>query len=215
MKRNTTVALVYWFVLTAALFAAGRAQAIDRRLLYLFGGVYVLLSWSSLLVVKFVERRPIVSLGFQLRSPLQTIVCGLGAFVLNAELLTIEIWYRVSFCGESLESTTRPASNLLLEILEQLLWIGFPEEIVNRGYTLTRLRESWGTYPALFVSSFLFGIGHLALGDLPRAIQAGLAGLVYGLAFLKTDSVYAPAIAHIMQNLFGGTIVRAILSQTG
>ena len=65
--------------------------------------------------------------------------------------------------------------------------------------------------PALFVSTFLFGLGHLALGDLPRAIQAGLSGLVYGWVFLKTESVYAPALAHILQNLFGTVIARFAL----
>ena len=212
MKRNTTIALAYWFTLTATIFAAGKAQAFDRRLFYVLGALYVALLWCPLLIVKLVERRPITSLGFRLSSPLQTILWGLGAFILTAILLTIEIWYRVSFRGESLESATPPVSNWLLEILSQLLWIGFPEEITNRGYLLARLRESWGIFPALLISAFLFGIGHLALGDPPRAIQAGLSGLVYGLALFKAESVYAPTIGHILQNLFGTAIVRAVLS---
>ena len=212
MKRNTIIALVYWFVLAAALFAAGQAQAIDRRLLYVFGGVYVLLSWGTLLVVKFIERRPLVSLGFQWRSPLRTVLWAFGIFVLNTILLIIDIWYRLSFCGESLESVARPIPNLLVEIVEQLLWIGLLEEIVNRGYLLTRLRESWGTWPALLVSAFLFGASHLALSDLPKAIMAGLSGVMYGVAFLKTNSIYAPATAHILGNLTGAAIVRAVFS---
>ena len=117
MKRNTIIALVYWFVLAAALFAAGQAQAIDRRLLYVFGGVYVLLSWGTLLVVKFIERRPPASLGFQWGSPLRTVLWAFGIFVLNTILLIIDIWYRLSFCGESLESVARPIPNLLVEIV--------------------------------------------------------------------------------------------------
>ena len=212
MKRNTTIALAYWFTLSAIIFAAGKAQAFDRRSFYVLGAVYVLLLWCPLVIVKLVERRPIASLGFRLGSPLQIILWGLGAFVFGAILLTIEIWYRVSFRGESLESASPLVSNWPLEILSQLLWIGFPEEITNRGYLLTRLRESWGTIPALLVSALLFGMVHLALGDLPRAIQAGLTGLIYGWAFLKTESVYAPTLAHILQNLFGTAIARTVLS---
>ena len=213
MKRNTVVALIYWCALHTALFAAGRAhQALDKRLFYTFGAVYVLLLWCPQLIVKFVEHRPIGSLGFRVGSLAQIIPWGLGAFVLIVVFLIIETWFRVTFHGEPLEPTTPLVSKLPIEILEQLLWIGLPEEIAHRGYFLTRLRESWGTLPALVISAFLFGVGHLALGDLPRAIQAGVSGLVYGTVLLKTDSVFAPAVVHILINLFGRAIVRVVLS---
>jgi membrane protease YdiL (CAAX protease family) len=209
MKRNTAVALIYWCALHTALFAAG---TLDKRLFYTFGAVYVLLLWCPPLIVKFIEHRPIGSLGFRVGSLAQVIPWGLGAFVLMVAFLTIETWFRVTFHGESLEPTTPLVSKLPIEILEQLVWIGLPEEIAHRGYFLTRLRESWGTLPALVISAFLFGVGHLALGDLPRAIQAGVSGLVYGTVLLETDSVFVPAVVHILINLFGGTIVRVVLS---
>ena len=212
MKRNTAVALIYWCALHIALFAAGRAQALDKRLFYTLGAAYVLLLWCPLPIVRFIEHRSIGSLGFRGGSLLQIIPWGFGAFVLIVVFLTVETWFRISFHGEPLEPATLVVSNLLIEILEQLLWIGFPEEIAHRGYLLARLRESWGALPALFISAFLFGVGHLALGDLPRAIQAGISGLVYGIVFLRTDSIFAPAIVHILVNLFGGAIVHAILS---
>lgn len=212
MKRNTAIALAHWLTLAVIIFVAGKVQASSGWLFYALGIVYLLLLWCPLLIVKFIERRPITSLGFRLKSPLKIILWGLGAFILTTTLLTAEIWFRISFRGESLESATPPVSNWVFEILLQFLLVGLPEEISNRGYLLCRLRESWGTLPALFVSSFLFGIGHLALGDLPRAIQAWLSGLVFSLAFLKTDSVYAPTIAHILLNLFGTVIIRAVLS---
>jgi membrane protease YdiL (CAAX protease family) len=212
MKQNTAVALIYWCALHVALFAAGRVQALDKGLFYTLGAAYVLLLWSPLPIVRFIEHRPIDSLGFQRILLRQIIPWGPGAFVLIVVFLTVETWFRVSFHGEPLEPATLVVSDLLIEVLEQLLWIGFPEEIAHRGYFLTRLRESWGTFPALFISAFLFGVGHLALGDLPRAVQAGVSGLVYGTVFLKTDSVFAPAIVHVLINLFGGAIVHVVLS---
>jgi membrane protease YdiL (CAAX protease family) len=212
MKRNTAVALIYWCTLHVALFAAGRAQAFDRRLFFTLGAAYVLLLWCPLPIVKFIEHRPIGSLGFREGSLPQIIPWGLGASVLVVVFLTVETWFRISFHGETLEPATLLVPNLMSEILEQFLWIGFPEEIAHRGYFLTRLRESWGTPSALFISAFLFGVGHLALGDLPRAIQAGASGLVYGIIFVETGSVFAPAIVHILINLFGGAIVHVVLS---
>lgn len=213
MKRNTTIALVYWLIMAAIVFVAGKVRAFDTRLYLVLGATYVLLLWCPLLIVKFVERRPIASLGLQLSSPLRVILWGLGAFVLASILLVAEVGYRVSFRGEALISATPLVSNWPFEILQQLLWIGFPEEIVHRGYLLTRLKESWGTMPALFVSAILFGLGHLALENWPRAIQVGLTGLIFGWAFLKTESIYAPTLAHILQNLFSTAIARLVLSR--
>lgn len=175
--------------------------------------LYVLLLWCPFLIVKFVERRPITSLGFHWHSPLRVMLWGLGAFALSSILLLVATWYGVSFRGERLESATPLISNWSLEILQQLAWIGFPEEIANRGYVLTRLKEAWGAAPALLISALLFGVAHLALGGVPKAIQAGLAGFVYGWALLKTDSVYTSAMAHILQNLLGAAIARAVLSR--
>lgn len=213
MKRNAIIALVYWLVLFIPVFAAGRVRSYNTRLFFILGATYVLLVWCPPLIVKFVERRPIASLGLQLGSPLRVVLWAFGAFALAHILKIPEIMYRVSFLGETLESAAPLVSNYPLEILQQLLWVGFPEEIVFRGYLLTRFRESWGTTVALFLSAFLFGIGHLALEDPPRAIFAGLVGLVYGWAFLKTESVYASTLAHSTGNLFSGAIIRFILSR--
>jgi membrane protease YdiL (CAAX protease family) len=211
MKRNTSIALVYWLVMAATVFAMGQLQTV-KMAVYALGLAYVLLLWCPLLIVKFVERRPITSLGLQFSSPSRVILWGLVAFVLASISLVGEIGYRVYVRGENLLLATPTVSKWPLEILQQLLWIGFPEEIVNRGYLLTRLRESWGTTPALLISAVLFGVAHLALGDLPKAIQAGLTGLIFGWVFLKTESVYTSSLAHILQNLFGTAIVRVILS---
>ena len=212
MKQNTTIALTYWLALFMIVFAAGRVRTHNTWLYIVLGASYVLLLWCPLLIVKLIERRPMASLGLQFMSPLRVILLGLVAFVSSTLLFIGEIGYRVYFRREDLLLATPIVSNWLLEILQQLLWIGFPEEIVHRGYLLTRLRESWGTVPALFVSAALFGVGHLALEDLPRAIQAGLAGLIFGWVFLKTESVYTSSLAHILGNLFGGRIGRIILS---
>lgn len=215
MKRNTTIALAYGLVLFVILLTAGRvretAESVSIALVAL-GLTYLVLIWSPFLIVKFIERRPIASLGLRLNSPLRIALWGVGAFILISMFFILETWYRVSFLQEALVSAAPIPSNWLKAIALQLLLVGLPEEIYTRGYLLTRLRESWGTWPALLISSLLFGAIHLGMGDPTRAIQAGLSGLVFGWAFLATESVYAPALAHILGNLFGTTVVRVVLS---
>jgi membrane protease YdiL (CAAX protease family) len=212
VERNTGVALAYWLALLLILFAAAGVYKISQPVSIILGFAYVLLIWSPFLIVKYIERRPITSLGLRLGSPLRTVLWGVAAFILASMFFVIEAWYKVNFGGKLLGSVAQPIYSLWIELLSQLMLIGLPEELASRGYLFTRLRESWGDLPALLISSTLFGAGHLTTGDVPRAIQAGLSGFVYGLAFLRTGSIYAPVLSHIMQNLFSSSVARIILS---
>jgi membrane protease YdiL (CAAX protease family) len=212
VERNTKVALAYWLALLIILFAAAGTYKIYQSVSIMLGFVYVLLVWSPLLIVKYIERRPITSLGLGMNSPLRTLLWGVGAFILVSMFFVIEVWYKVNFGGKLLGSVAQPIYSLWIELISQLMLIGLPEELASRGYLLTRLRESWGALPALVISSALFGAGHLTMGDVPRAIQAGLSGFVYGLAFIRTRGIYAPMLSHILQNLFSSSVARIILS---
>ncbi len=212
VERNTRVALVYWLALLMILFAAAGTYKISQPVSITLGFVYMLLIWSPFLIVKYIEHRPIISLGLGMNSPLRTLLWGIGAFAIVSMLFVIEAWYKVNFSGKLLVSVAQPIYSLWIELIPQLMLIGLPEELASRGYLLTRLRESWGALPALVISSALFGAGHLTTGDVPRATQASLSGLVYGLVFIRTGSIFAPVIAHIMQNLFSSSVARVILS---
>ncbi len=212
MERNTRIALSYWLALLMILFIAAGIRKISQPVTIMLVFAYVLLSWSPFLIVKYIERRPITSLGLGINSPLQTVLWGFGAFILVCIFFVIEAWYKINFGGKLLGSVAQPIYSFWIELLSQLMLIGLPEELANRGYLLTRLRESWGALPALLISSALFGAGHLTTGDVPRAIQAGLSGLVYGLAFIRTGSIYASVLAHILQNLLSSSVAKAILS---
>ena len=74
------------------------------------------------------------------------------------------------------------------------------EEIAFRGFLLPRLRVvlgGWG--PALFASAAIFAVGHLYEGTL-GAVQAGLLGVFFGLAFLWRGRLEAPIVAHACFN---------------
>ncbi len=209
MKRNTAIALAYWLVLTAIPFIAGRV-ANTSIWFYLLGATYVLLLWCFLPIVRFVERRPLTSLGLRFNSPLKVILWGAMAFIVGLFIHTGGTAYEVYCLGKDLLLATPIVSKWLLEILQQILWVSFPEEVSYRGYLLTRLRESWGSVPALLLSAILFGVAHLGLGDWSQAIATVLFGLLYGVVFLKTENVYASTLAHMLENLFGNRIVRGV-----
>jgi membrane protease YdiL (CAAX protease family) len=91
---------------------------------------------------------------------------------------------------------------------ERVLWVilsltaGVCEETAFRGYLLTRLRiftgsKSW-VLP-LIVASLAFGTGHTYQG-IGGFILISIYGLMFGLLYIRTGSLWPPIIAHFFQD---------------
>ena len=104
---------------------------------------------------------------------------------------------------------------LLLWAATQFLLIAFPEEYFYRGYLQTRFARAfkaphdrskwWVVSPAIVLTSFLFGIGHLLVpvGGVLIASRMSVffPALIFGWLREKTDSILAPVIYHACCNL--------------
>jgi membrane protease YdiL (CAAX protease family) len=93
----------------------------------------------------------------------------------------------------------------LVWIIRMLLSVCLVEEVFFRGYLQERLTEILRNFPhavwiAWILSSCLFGLLHLSAG-LPMFVMATLAGLGYGLAYLKTGRIESAIITHFLVNL--------------
>ena len=93
----------------------------------------------------------------------------------------------------------------------------FMEEGLFRGIMLTHFRRRLSPWRANLLQGLLFGLWHLAWpiwrlayghADLAAVasesitivLASGVSGLAYGYLFLKTDSLWAPWIAHTISN---------------
>lgn len=80
------------------------------------------------------------------------------------------------------------------------------EEVIYRGILLSAavliVRKSWC---GLVISSIAFGLGHW---DLPLLFQAyiGIVGLVLGWTYLRTKSLAAPYVAHMIADLLADSL---------
>lgn len=70
------------------------------------------------------------------------------------------------------------------------------EEFMNRGLFL-RAYESKGSYKAVIISAFLFGISHYNITNLIFPI---LLGILIGYYVIRTNSILAGFLAHFMNN---------------
>ncbi|UCD93812.1 MAG: CPBP family intramembrane metalloprotease [Candidatus Zixiibacteriota bacterium] len=91
---------------------------------------------------------------------------------------------------------------------ERVLWVilsltaGVCEETAFRGYLLTRLKiftRSRGWVLPLLIASLAFGTGHTYQG-IGGFILISIYGLMFGLLFIKTGSLWPAIIAHFFQD---------------
>ncbi len=92
----------------------------------------------------------------------------------------------------------------------KLLIVGFVEELVYRGFALNRLSAFMSGRRANLVSSVFFAALHVpayfihwyrgapfsGAAMLTQVISSFILGLIFGLLFQKSKSVWAPAIVH-------------------
>ncbi len=80
---------------------------------------------------------------------------------------------------------------------------GFAEEVVIRGYLLTRFEKFFrSTWAAIFVSSFLFASYHIYQGYGP-AISICALGIFYGAMFCKIRRLWPLVFAHAITDFVG------------
>ncbi len=87
-------------------------------------------------------------------------------------------------------------------VLGYVLFVAPAEELVFRGIILNLLRRKFKNFLALVVSSFFFAIiyTHFCGGgkcwNLPYMGLAFVAGMVYGISYLKSKNILVPILVH-------------------
>jgi uncharacterized protein len=131
------------------------------------------------------------------------LLMSVGTFMLLAYL-----WY--SFSPDSvrylldrmtrLKSAMRPTDSVLPQLTRVMMFIlvvvaaPLCEELVFRGILLQRWATKWHPSIALILTSLLFGALHLNI------VGVGLLGLVAGLLYYQTKSLWAPIALHAINN---------------
>ena len=85
---------------------------------------------------------------------------------------------------------------------------GVCEEILYRGVLLAVLAQAAGTWPAVVLSSLVFGLGHLYQGALGVAKTSGM-GFVLALLAVLSGSLYVPMVLHATVDLTSGRMMAA------
>ncbi|MDR3653649.1 MAG: type II CAAX endopeptidase family protein [Paludibacter sp.] len=126
------------------------------------------------------------------------LICFAGSIVI-AFLLKLSGLYTVN--AKAIELAKLIHQNKLLVFLVPLT-AGFTEEILIRGYLLTRLELFFeNTNLAIFISALLFGIAHLNYGTVSQFIFPIFLGIVYAFHYKKYKSIKVLIASHFLWDL--------------
>lgn len=77
------------------------------------------------------------------------------------------------------------------------LFAPITEEILMRGFMLSGLQSKYNTATALLVTTIVFAVFHF---NFVQSISAGICGLVLGLLYINTGSLFCCILAHALYN---------------
>ena len=90
---------------------------------------------------------------------------------------------------------------------------GVCEEILYRGLLLATLVSLVGTWPAVAISSLIFGLGHAYQG-VSGIVKTGLVGLILALLTVFSGSLFIAIVLHAVVDLTSGRIMGRALRMT-
>ena len=166
------------------------------------------IAWVWYMVV----RRGGVNLGAMLRWPrlgsYWFVVAGLLVVQLLFSLAAITLTTLVApWMFDSLEGVGE--GNLALATLGLVVLPPLVEEVVFRGVLLERFSVKWRVGVAIVLSAVFFGILHA------DPVGAGMFGLITGLLYLRTGSLWPGIIIHFVNNLVALVATRLAGPDTG
>jgi membrane protease YdiL (CAAX protease family) len=121
----------------------------------------------------------------------------------------------VVLCIDAGGARTPPASTLLFVIMNTML-VGLSEEWMFRGVLFQGLRSRLALWPAILLTSALFGAVHVVnvvttgqLGEaIAQAAAAFMSGMVLIALLIRTGSIWVPIVYHALWD-FGTFVISA------
>ena len=202
-------------------FSPGNGVASIQEFFYHYILYYELFSFVFILLlfivwVKVIEKNSLSSLGFVKRNWLKYL--GWGILLSLLQMGMIALVYQVGGIGtfELNELSLEPIL-FILGLFPFWLLQGGTEEVATRGWLLTRIAARTNLPLAIAISSSLFGILHMGNAGVTflSVLNIILDGVLAGLLFIYTDSIWLVVAQHGTWNYVQGNLLGFQVSGTG
>jgi membrane protease YdiL (CAAX protease family) len=156
------------------------------------------------LFIRFVDKMPFSSLGFEKGDIWKDILKGLAL-----GFIIMLIGFTVLITTKQIEfvNTNFKLSSFFLS-LTIYVFVAIYEEILMRGYILKNLMFSFNNYIALIISSVIFSLLHAGNPNvnLFSLFELFIAGILLGLPYILTKKLWFSIALHFSWNFCQGTI---------
>jgi len=154
---------------------------------------------------KYLDRKPISSMGFSFKNRTRDIVAG---FLIAVILFGFGTLILVLLKAIDLSYIGFDLSAFLLSLVLFII-VAFNEEILMRGYILNNLMGSKNKYLALLISAVIFSVLHgmNANISLLALVNLMLAGIILGSTYIFTINLWFPISLHLFWNFFQGPVL--------
>jgi len=161
---------------------------------------------------RFADKRSFASLGLNINKQAGSdIIVGITiSFVLMFLIYLIEYflgWLNFESFAWQIDSPSTVIT-YTLRYLVVLIFVGWNEELVYRGYILQTLTSGLNLLWALLISSFYFGIEHLSNPNSSWMAVGGIffIGLFSAYGYLRTSQLWLPIGIHTGWNFFQNAV---------
>ena len=202
-------------------FSPGNGIASIQEFFYHYLLYYELFSFVIILFlfifwVKVIEKNALSSLGFVKRNWLKYLAWGI--LMSLVQMGVIALVYQLSGIGSfELNELSLEPILFILGLFPFWLLQGGTEEVATRGWLLTRIAARTNLPFAIAISSSLFGILHMGNAGVTflSVLNIILDGVLAGLLFIYTDSIWLVVAQHGTWNYVQGNLLGFQVSGTG
>ena len=185
-------------------------------LLYYELSSFVIILFLFIFWVKVIEKNALSSLGFVKRNWLKYLAWGILMSLVQRGVIALV--YQLSGIGSfELNELSLEPILFILGLFPFWLLQGGTEEVATRGWLLTRIAARTNLPLAIAISSSLFGILHMGNAGVTflSVLNIILDGVLAGLLFIYTDSIWLVVAQHGTWNYVQGNLLGFQVSGTG
>ena len=181
-------------------------MSFDSPVMLILTGFSLLGSFAALWVAtKFIDRRPLMSIGLSVKDKANEMLIGLGFALAFIGGLFLVLWLigAINITGYV---GFKPG---VFIVSVMLFMAAFDEELIFRGYILNNMMDSTGNrWIALAGSSLLFALLHSGNTNVWSTwvpmTELFAAGFILGISYTFTKNLWFPTFFHFGWNFFQG-----------
>ncbi len=171
---------------------------------------FIFISIIVFLYIKFIEKRPVFTIGFYKENKLKHFLKGflIGGLLFSIIIFLLFITNHISLDRNPNILTGYKALLPVLIIIPGWIIQGSTEEILTRGWLFQAINTRYNKYIALSGSSIFFGLMHMGNNSVSTIaiINIILVGVLFSIYTMKTNNLWGACGMHASWNFVQGNI---------